>query len=57
VEDKMIILERVKHKRRGEDSYTFFKYCERCGKRFSPGGRHYRFCNSCTYKAGGWKKK
>lgn len=38
--------------------HCFFKYCERCGKRFQPRGRFFKYCDECVEKRRKeWRKK
>lgn len=35
----------------------FFKYCEKCEKKFKPAGKYSKKCDDCQMKKGRIKKK
>jgi uncharacterized OB-fold protein len=37
----------MKKKLGGGMKKIFFRFCEKCGNRFQPNGRHQKLCNSC----------
>ena len=39
-----------KMKQKINSKHTFFKYCDKCGKRFQPTGRTQKLCEKCQAK-------